>query len=570
MASLTETAKAVLEGKTLQEGIYPEVSPGVVSNPNPVDPSTASTANAKTLRPGSKAVEGRHPNPGAPDPTGSAEDLGGATPTTVATDNLGAKAAAGKKRDTSVKGSGTHAEPTKHLEEDEEVDGDVFSEEDRISLAERLKALKEARKMYEKEDEDEEENCEEEFELSEELEDFINEAIEYGLSEEEIMEAIDENFEFISEEEELDEEQIDELKAPTAKTAHAAYDRAERSDDIEGDWKRSNRLYSYLKKKYPGKSGRNQKPTGKAKLPSVSNTEFHKDGYSGHVTKKGKLTKSATKDTKADIKSRLGRHTKPNLPEEYEDLSEELQNYEVDMFEHVNALLEGENLSEEFHAKATTIFEAAVKSKLEEEVALLEQAYAETLEERVNEIMEELASNVDDYLNYVVEQWIEENEVAVESALRSELTEDFISGLRALFAEHYIDVPEDSVNVVEELSSTVEELEAKLNEEIQRNVELTSVLSEARKAELIGAVCEGLTDVQADKLSGLLENVAYTSDEEFISKIETLRENYFPVAVKNDSVLDKVESSNDPQSLTENLEGPMANYVKALGRTLPR
>jgi hypothetical protein len=465
MASLTETAKAVLEGKVLEEGAYPEVSPGKISNPNPVDPSTASTANAKTLRPGSKAVEGRHPNPGAPDPTGDAEDLGGATPTSTAKENLGAKAAAGKKRDTSVKGSGTHAEPTKHLEEDEEVDGDVFSEEDRISLAERLKALKEARKMYEKKDEEEEdekeekhegkmEKCDEELELSEELEDFINEAIEAGLSEEEIMEAIDENFEFVS--------------------------------------------------------------------------------------------------------------------EEAEEIAEELENYEVDMSEHVNALLEGENLSEEFHAKATTIFEAAVKAKLEEEVALLEQAYAETLEERVNEIMEELASNVDDYLNYVVEQWIEENEIAVESALRSELTEDFISGLRALFAEHYIDVPEDSVNVVEELSAANAELEAKLNEEIQRNVELTSVLSEARKAELIDAVCEGLTDVQADKLSGLLENVAYTSDEEFISKIETLRENYFPVAVKNDSVLDKVESSNDPQSLTENLEGPMANYVKALGRTLPR
>jgi AcrR family transcriptional regulator len=241
------------------------------------------------------------------------------------------------------------------------------------------------------------------------------------------------------------------------------------------------------------------------------------------------------------------------------------------MSEHVDALLAGENLSEDFHAKATTIFEAAVKSKLEEEVALLEQAYAETLEERVNEIMEELASNVDDYLNYVVEQWIEENEVAVESALRSELTEDFISGLRALFAEHYIDVPEDSVNVVEELSSTVEELEEKLNEEIQRNVELRSVISEARKSELIGAVCEGLTDVQADKFASLLENVAYTNDEEFIDKIETLRENYFPTAVKNDSVLDRVESSNDPQALTEStLEGPMGRYVQALGRTLPR
>ena len=240
------------------------------------------------------------------------------------------------------------------------------------------------------------------------------------------------------------------------------------------------------------------------------------------------------------------------------------------MAEHVNALLEGENLSEEFQAKATTIFEAAVKAKLEEEVALLEQAYAETLEERVEEIMEELASNVDDYLNYVVEQWIAENEVAVESALRSELTEDFISGLRSLFAEHYIDVPEEEVQVVEELSSTVEELEAKLNEEIQRNVELTSMLAESRKVELAAQVCEGLTDTQTQKLLALVENVEYTDDETFVNKISTLRENYFPVAVKADAVLDRVESS-DPQTITEeNLQGPMAKYVKALGKSLPK
>lgn len=448
MASLTEAAKAVLEGKTLEEGLYPEVSPGKISNPNPVDPATASTANAKTLRPGSGLSE--------PDPKhNEAEDLGGATPTSTAKDNLGARASK-KGRDKSVKGSGKDQAPPAHLEEDEEFEGPT--------LAERLKALKEARKeKEEKHEEPDGDECmkeEEELELSEELEDFIAEAIEAGLSEEEILEAIDDNFDFVTEEDEYLEEDTD-------------------SDEI----------------------------------------------------------------------------------------AEELESYEVDMSEHVDALLEGENLSEDFHAKATTIFEAAVKSKLEEEVALLEQAYAETLEERVNEIMEELASNVDDYLNYVVEQWIQENEVAVESALRSELTEDFISGLRALFAEHYIDVPEDQVPVVEELSATVEELEAKLNEEIQRNVELSGVIAEARKSELINSVCEGLTDVQADKLAGLLENVNYTSDEEFVEKIETLKENYFPTAVKNDQVLDRVESSNDPQSLTENLEGPMKHYVKAIGKT---
>ena len=473
MASLTETAKSVLEGKKqIEEGYginYPSVGNGGTSNPNPVDPSTVSTQNAKTLHPGTKSVEPRHAQNGAgatgPEGFPDGDDLGGATPTSTAKDNLGAKASGSKDTSKSSKAS-VAPEPTKKLSEDETVEGEVFSEEDKVSLAERLKALKEARKSKKDDDDDHEEKesaeyekkeeacakkMDEEIEISEELEAFISDAIEQGLSEEEILAAIDENFEFISEE---------------------------------------------------------------------------------------------------------------------ETVAEALETYEVDMAEHVNALLEGENLSEEFHAKATTIFEAAVKAKLEEEVALLEQAYAETLEERVNEIMEELASNVDDYLNYVVEQWIEENEVAVESALRSELTEDFIGGLKALFAEHYIDIPEDSVNVVEELSQTVESLEAKLNEEIERNVALTGMISESRKGELTAYVCEGLTTTQAEKLKSLVEGVEYSNDDEFITKISTLRENYFPAVVKTDNVLDKVEVSADPQALNEDaLSGPMSRYVQAIGKT---
>jgi hypothetical protein len=454
MASLTETAKAVLEGKNLQEGAtLPTVGPisGGVSNPNPVDGSTASTANAKTLRPKSKSSEA--------DPKhNEAKDLGGQTPTSLPSGNLGAVAAGGEKRDTSIKGSGSNAEPSKKLSEDEETEGDVVAE---TSLAERVKALKEARKHkaeMEKGEKEEKGECNEDIAISEELEAFIEEGIEAGLSEEEILAAIDENFEFVAEEEQFEEETV----------------------------------------------------------------------------------------------------------------AEALETYEVNMAEHVEALLAGEDLSEEFQAKATTIFEAAVKAKLEEEVALLEQAYAETLEERVEEIMEELASSVDEYLNYVVEQWIAENEVAVESALRSELTEDFISGLKSLFAEHYIDIPEEEVQVVEELSSTVEELESKLNEEIQRNVELTSMLAESRKVELAATVCEGLTDTQAQKLLALVENVEYTDDASFVEKISTLRENYFPTAVKNNEVLDLVESS-DPSVISEsNLNGPMAKYVKAIGKSLPK
>jgi len=418
--SLTEAAKAVLEGKQLNEGL-PTVGPisGGVSNPNPVDSSTASTSNAKTLRPGSKSVEGRHANPNAPAPSSfdGVEDLDGATPTELADENLGAKAAGKTGKDTSKSSvSSVKGEPMKKLSEDDEVEGEIVAEAEEAKAenvaarikrvkanvnAANIKAIEEAKKEKEEKDEDEKEDedkecMEEEFELSEELEDFINEGIEAGLSEEELLAAIEENFEFINEEESA------------------------------------------------------------------------------------------------------------------------LEDYQVDMSEHVNALLEGENLSEDFHAKATTIFEAAVKAKLEEEVALLEQAYAETLEERVAEIMEQLSTDVDNYLNYVVEQWIEENEVAVESALRSELTEDFISGLRSLFAEHYIDIPEEEVAVVEELSQTVEELESRLNEEIERGVALTAQLNESRKNELVAYVCEGLTNTQAEKLKGLVESVVYTDDDQFI------------------------------------------------------
>ena len=400
--SLTEAAKAVLEGQMLNE----------VSNPNPVDNSTVSTGNAKTLHPGSKSVEGRHGNPGGSDVADfpGADDLGGATPTSVAKDNLGAKAAVAKKDSSKSSVAAVKGDDMKKLAEDDEFEGETIDEE---------------------------------------IAAFIENAIEEGYSEEEILAALSE--------ESIEEEEVSPL---------------------------------------------------------------------------------------AD--------------------------YQIDMSEHVEALLSGEGLSEEFQEKATTIFEAAVKSKLEEEVALLEQAYAETLEERVAEIQEQLATDIDNYLNYVVEQWIEENEVAVESALRSELTEDFIGGLRSLFAEHYIDIPEQSVNVVEELSQTVEDLEAKLNEEIERNVALTTHLNESRKNELVAYVCEGLTNTQTEKLKNLVETVDYTNDEEFINKISTLRENYIPSSVKSDEVLDRVESAEPGLISESNLEGPMAKYVQALGRSLPK
>ena len=247
------------------------------------------------------------------------------------------------------------------------------------------------------------------------------------------------------------------------------------------------------------------------------------------------------------------------------------EEYEVDMSEHVDALLQGEELSEEFKEKALTIFEAAVKQKVEAEIALMEQAFAETLEEEVAAIQEELSSNVDDYLNYVVEQWVSDNEVAIEAGLRTELTEDFISGLKTLFAEHYIDLPEDKVSVVEELGSKVDELEGKLNEEIERSVALSKQLNESKKFEVVASAVEGLTATQAEKLKSLAEGVEFSSTEEFSAKVKTIRENYFPSnSVKSENVLDKAESSTDGKGMiAEELQGPMAHYVKALGKKLP-
>jgi len=262
------------------------------------------------------------------------------------------------------------------------------------------------------------------------------------------------------------------------------------------------------------------------------------------------------------------------IEENFEFVSEEAAapveyDYEVDMNEHVEALFAGEDLSEEFMQKAVTIFEAAVKSKMQSEIARLEEAYAATIDEEVAAIKEELSNNVDDYLNYVVEQWVSDNEVAIEAGLRTELTEEFIGGLRQLFAEHYIDIPEDKVSVIEELGSKVEELEGKLNEEIERNVELTKVLSESVKTEIMHNMTEGLTATQAEKLKSLAENVDFVDADSYATKIQTLRENYFPSSVKPQTELDKIETGTEGQTMIAEENNPMSKYVRALGKSLP-
>jgi len=243
---------------------------------------------------------------------------------------------------------------------------------------------------------------------------------------------------------------------------------------------------------------------------------------------------------------------------------------QVDMKEHIDALFHGEELSEEFKAKATAIFEAAVTSKLVEYQQQLDEAAKVSLDAAVEQITEQLGTSVDDYLNYIVEQWVSENEVAIESSLRSEITEEFMTGLRNLFTENYIDVPEEQVNVVEELTEKVEEVTAKLNEELARNVALNKQLNESKRTELFTTETAGLTAVQVEKLKGLTESVEFTTPEEFAGKIKTLRENYFPTKTPANGSKELEQASGEDPSKMILEEGPMSKYVQTIGRTLPR
>ena len=240
------------------------------------------------------------------------------------------------------------------------------------------------------------------------------------------------------------------------------------------------------------------------------------------------------------------------------------------MKEDLDALLGGENLSEEFVTKASTIFEAAVISRAEEVIAEAEIALQEQFESAVEEIKEDLAAKVDDYLNYMVEEWMKENALAIEKGLRAEIVEDFITGLKGLFEEHYIDIPEEKVQVVEELTSKVEELEAALNEQIARGIELSKSLNEQKKIEAIYTACEGLTQTQVEKLKSLAEGVEFTTEEEFVAKVDVLKESYFKADVKaaDNSAYDEILVEEEKKQVFA--DPSMEVYTKAISQTLAK
>ena len=242
---------------------------------------------------------------------------------------------------------------------------------------------------------------------------------------------------------------------------------------------------------------------------------------------------------------------------------------ELDIKADVDALVGDSDLSEEFKQKAATIFEAAIKAKVKEESQRLQGEYETKLAEDTQTHKAELVEKVDSYLNYVVEEWMQENKIAIERGIKGEIAEDFIGGLKKLFEDHYIDVPDEKYNVLEDQASKIEDLEKKLNEEIEKNVKLNKDNGELKKEEIIKKSSEDLTDVEAEKFNKLAEEVEYSSEEDFTTKVKTIKESYFgkKEEAKSNDIDDVAVGDGSEQVDPADLTNSMAAYTAAISKT---
>ena len=238
---------------------------------------------------------------------------------------------------------------------------------------------------------------------------------------------------------------------------------------------------------------------------------------------------------------------------------------EIDVKEHVDALMNGEgDLSEEFKRKAATVFEAAVKSKVRDEVSRIEDDYRKDLDENINANKDELTEKVDTYLNYVCEEWTKENELAIERGLKGEIAEDFISGLKQLFEDHYIDIPNEKYDVLEAQSEKISQLEAKLNEAIEKNVSMKTDNAKLVREQVISEMSTDLAETEIEKFKSLTEDVDFEDEDSYKEKLETLKENYFPkVKTVVAETVDNVETGNAQDIDVSN---SMTAYMSAIGR----
>jgi hypothetical protein len=292
----------------------------------------------------------------------------------------------------------------------------------------------------------------------------------------------------------------------------------------------------------------------------ISEEEIEEDEVVAEATEDE--DEGSKKDQKEDKKEYGKKNPKKSEEDDSEDDDEDMKE-EYDIEEDVNALLAGEELSEEFQEKARTIFEAALRSKVSDIKEALEEQYAVALAEEVEEIKSELQERVDSYLEYVSDEWVAENALVIEKGLKTEMTESFLVGMRSLFEEHYVTIPEDKYNVLENMVDKLDDMETKLNEQIEKNISLNKRLAESVADGIFDQVSEGLAATQKDKLASLSESVEFESEEEYREKLETLKEAYFPSKVsapkaRTETLSEGVDNAH------ESISGSMATYLRTL------
>ena len=333
-----------------------------------------------------------------------------------------------------------------------------------------------------------------------------------------------------------------------------------------------------LDSKHPGKAMESKETDKDSEEKEIKEGEMPA-GLKKYLDKKDDKKESAekkdeVKEESKDDKEKEEGYMKASYKKEESDAEkkdekvkeEKEDKKEIDVKEHVDALVAGDDsLSEEFKTKAATVFEAAIKSKVKEIAEEMQADYDKKLTEETSKSKDELVEKVDSYLAYVVEEWMKENELALERGIKGEIAEDFISGLKKLFEDHYIDVPDEKYDVLEDQSSKIEELEKKLNESIEKNVELSKENGNFKRQNIIDEASEDLADTQKEKFNKLAEEVEYSNEEDFTAKVKTIKESYFGKKESTSEIDDVAAESNaeQPQDLTN----AMAAYSAAISKT---
>ena len=358
------------------------------------------------------------------------------------------------------------------------------------------------------------------------------------------------------------------MKEMDAKTLRATYASLSENDEDDGDGEETSESLS--------RNALIRKVIESLKDKSVKEVQSFIESLDPAV---GDPTKDATEGDRDEDKGTSSTTQKSTTPVESKKQKDEMEDeeekskkesYDVDMSADIEALVADEDLSEEFKSKAKTIFEAAVATKVKERITEIEAQSQEDNATAVEVIKEDLTEKVDNYLNYVAESWVEENELAIERGLKSELTEDFINGLKKLFEEHYVEVPEDKFDVVEELAGRLDDTEDKLNEEVAQNISLSQDIEELKREKIIGEASQDLADSEQERLKELTEDVDYEDAEKFQEKVSTLKEAYFKTgkfeAVSDDTTV--ASSDTDPLSTDEvqNANPSMTGYTAAISK----